>query len=181
MFADITYCRVCVSCSVMSDSLQPHGLVMCQVPPLSTGFFRQGYWSGLPLPSPGESSRPRNQTRVSCTAGIFFIVWEIEKQRHRHGPNCPCPTFIWESHSSPMCCYLKKDDFGRWSGLQQVIRMRPPPHEISVLIRRDNRELTLSLHLSFHHMRTQQEGSQRKPARAFPLSLSVMAKLPHIN
>ena len=181
MFADITYYRVCVSCSVMSDSLQPHGLVMCQVPPLSTGFFRQGYWSGLPLPSPGESSRPRNQTRVSCTAGIFFIVWEIEKQRHRHGPNCPCPTFIWESHSSPMCCYLKKDDFGRWSGLQQVIRMRPPPHEISVLIRRDNRELTLSLHLSFHHMRTQQEGSQRKPARAFPLSLSVMAKLPHIN
>ena len=28
--------------------------------PLSMGFFRQEYWSGLPFPSPGESSRPRN-------------------------------------------------------------------------------------------------------------------------
>ena len=40
----------------------------CQAP-LSMGFSRQEYWSGLPFPSPGESSRPRNQTQVSCIAG----------------------------------------------------------------------------------------------------------------
>ena len=40
---------MCVSCSVMSNFLQPHGL-QCQAP-LSVGFSRQEYWSGLPLPS----------------------------------------------------------------------------------------------------------------------------------
>ena len=33
-------------CSVVSYSLQPHGLVIRQAP-LSMGFSRQGYWSGL--------------------------------------------------------------------------------------------------------------------------------------
>ena len=35
-----------------------------QAPP-SMGFSRQEYWSGLPFPSPGESSRPRDGTQVS--------------------------------------------------------------------------------------------------------------------
>ena len=35
----------------MSDSLQPHGA--CQVP-LSMGFSREEYWSGLLFPSPGD-------------------------------------------------------------------------------------------------------------------------------
>ena len=35
-------------------------------PPLSVEFSRQKYWSGLPFPIPGESSQPRDQTRVSC-------------------------------------------------------------------------------------------------------------------
>ena len=37
-------------------------------------FFRQEYWSGLPFSSPGESSRPRDQTRVSHIAGRGFTV-----------------------------------------------------------------------------------------------------------
>ena len=37
---------------------------------LSLGFSRQGYWSGLPCPSPGESSQPRDQTYVSCISCI---------------------------------------------------------------------------------------------------------------
>ena len=39
-----------VSCSVLSDSLQPHGLSMA---PLSMEFSRQEYWSGLSFPSQG--------------------------------------------------------------------------------------------------------------------------------
>ena len=42
----------CESHSVMSDSLQPPE-VACQAP-LSLGFPRQEYWSGLPFPFPGE-------------------------------------------------------------------------------------------------------------------------------
>ena len=36
-------CVICVSHSVMSDSLRPHGLVACQVP-LFMEFSRQEYW-----------------------------------------------------------------------------------------------------------------------------------------
>ena len=32
--------------------------VACQAPPLSMGFSRQEYWSGLPFPSPGKLSDP---------------------------------------------------------------------------------------------------------------------------
>ena len=42
---------VCVSHSVVSDFLQPHGL---QPAPWSMEFSRQEYWSGLPFPSPGD-------------------------------------------------------------------------------------------------------------------------------
>ena len=34
--------------------------------PLSMGFSRQEYWSGLPYPPPWGSSRPRDWTQVSC-------------------------------------------------------------------------------------------------------------------
>ena len=44
--------------------------------PLSTGFSRPEYWSGLPCPSPGDlPDRPRNWTAVSyvfCAGGEFF-------------------------------------------------------------------------------------------------------------
>ena len=34
--------------------------------PLSMGFPRQEYWSWLPFPTQGESSRARNKTSISC-------------------------------------------------------------------------------------------------------------------
>ena len=43
---------VCVSHSVVSNSLQPHGV------PLSRGFPRQEYWSGLPCSLPGNLPDP---------------------------------------------------------------------------------------------------------------------------
>ena len=49
-----------------------------QAPP-SMGFSRQEYWSGLPFPSPGESSRPRDQTQVSRIAGRRFNLWATRK------------------------------------------------------------------------------------------------------
>ena len=39
--------------------------------PLSMGFSRQEYWSGLPF----LSSWLRDQTQVSQIAGEFFTVW----------------------------------------------------------------------------------------------------------
>ena len=39
-----------MSSKVISDSLQ----TISRQAPLSMGFFRQEYWSGLPFPSPGD-------------------------------------------------------------------------------------------------------------------------------
>ena len=39
--------------------------------PLSMGFSRQEYWSGLPCPPPGDP-RLRDQTQVSCIISRFF-------------------------------------------------------------------------------------------------------------
>ena len=40
--------------SVVSDSLQPHGLYVAHQAPLSMEFSRQESWSGLPFRSPGD-------------------------------------------------------------------------------------------------------------------------------
>ena len=42
-----------------------------QAPP-SMGFSRQEYWSGVPLPSPGDLLKPGIRTQVSCITGRFF-------------------------------------------------------------------------------------------------------------
>ena len=54
----------CVSRSVMSDSLQPHGLYVACHAPLSTEFCRPEYWSGLPFPSPMHESE--SEVSQSC-------------------------------------------------------------------------------------------------------------------
>ena len=49
--------------------------------PLSMGFSRQEYWSGLPFPPPGDLPEPGMEpmTFVFCTAGGFFIAEPLEK------------------------------------------------------------------------------------------------------
>ena len=44
--------------SVTSDSLRPPGLTVAHQAPLSMGFSRQEYWSGLPRPSSGDLPNP---------------------------------------------------------------------------------------------------------------------------
>ena len=55
----------------------------CQVP-LSMGFFRQEYWSGLPCPPPGNLPDPQIKLvslKYPAMAGGFFptsATWEVE-------------------------------------------------------------------------------------------------------
>ena len=68
-----------LSHSVVSNSLQPHGLQACQVP-LSVGFSRQEYGSGLLCPPPGDLPDPGlDQTHVSCIADRFFTISATQK------------------------------------------------------------------------------------------------------
>ena len=55
-----------VSHSVMSDSLQPHGLQAA----LSMGFSRQEYWGGLPFSFPREHKK-----RNIFEGKLVSLVW----------------------------------------------------------------------------------------------------------
>ena len=44
--------------------------IVAQQAPLSVGFSRQEYWSGLPFPTPRGPSPPRDQTCVSCVSCV---------------------------------------------------------------------------------------------------------------
>ena len=57
------------------------------------GFSRQESWIGLPFPAPGESSRPRGQTCISCVADRFFTHWAIREAhtlRYKSNKICCC-------------------------------------------------------------------------------------------
>ena len=61
------------SCSVVSDSLAPHGLKPARLF-CPWGFSRQEYW-WLAISFSRGSSQPRDQTQVSHIAGRFFTIW----------------------------------------------------------------------------------------------------------
>ena len=46
--------------------------------PLSVGFPRQEYWSGLPFPSPGDLPDPGIEPSSPALAGRFFITEPLE-------------------------------------------------------------------------------------------------------
>ena len=56
----------------MSDSVTPWA-VACQAP-LSMGFSREEYWSGLPFPSPGNLPDPEIEPTSPALAGGFFTT-----------------------------------------------------------------------------------------------------------
>ena len=62
--------------------------------PLSMGFSRQEYWSGLPCPSPevlpNPGIKPRDRTQVSCIAGRFFTVWATREAHATILQLCMC-------------------------------------------------------------------------------------------
>ena len=62
--------RVCSSYPAESDSVTPW--IVAHQAPLSTGFSRQEYWSGLPFPPRGDPPDPG--TCVSCIEGRFFTT-----------------------------------------------------------------------------------------------------------
>ena len=73
---------VCMlSHSIASDSVILLGTVACQVP-LSLGFPRQGYWSGLPFPPPGDLPNPGIGPK-SPTLAVGFLNTEPPEEKTR--------------------------------------------------------------------------------------------------
>jgi len=52
--------------------------VACQAP-LSMGFSRQGYWSGLPFPTLGDLPDQRSNSRLS-----FLLHWQVDSLPLHH-------------------------------------------------------------------------------------------------
>ena len=63
----------------MSDSLQMLWTIVCQAP-LSMGFSRQEYWSGLPFPSPGDVPHVEiKPASLKSPALAIFVVAVVSK------------------------------------------------------------------------------------------------------
>ena len=78
-----THCIESESCSVVSDSLWPHGIAQA----------RTLEWGAFPF-SRG-SSQPRDRTQVSCIAGGFFTSWATrEAQEYWSGWPIPSPADV---------------------------------------------------------------------------------------
>ena len=90
----------------MSDSLRPSGQ-----PPLSMGFFRQEYWSGLPFPPPEDLPDP----------GIKPASPALQADS--------LPSVIWETH--------KGKDAGDY--LRAPGKLGHPPHRLLLLLSRFSR------------------------------------------
>jgi len=57
----------------MSKFFATHWTVVHQAP-LSMGFFRQEYWSGLPFPPPGDLTDPGIKPVSPALSGRFFTT-----------------------------------------------------------------------------------------------------------
>ena len=74
-------CNACMRAQLLSCvqlCVSPWAVV-CQAPP-SMGFSRQGYWSGLPFPPPGDLPDPGTETTSPVVAGGFFTTEPPGKQ-----------------------------------------------------------------------------------------------------
>ena len=65
------YLRVLV-CSIVSDSWWPPWTIACQAP-LSIGFYRQEYWSGLSLPPSGDLP-----DQGSNPGFLYLLHWQMD-------------------------------------------------------------------------------------------------------
>ena len=84
--------------------------------PLSMGFSRQKYWSGLPFPSAGDPPVPEIEPESHALAGRFFTIAAPEDQHKASKPtekssqrtlsletedltlSSPLSVFMWASH-----------------------------------------------------------------------------------
>ena len=71
---DLIYAtELCFSCQIVSDSFATLWILACQAP-LSMGFPKQAYWSGLLLPPPTDLPNPGVEPASPALAGRFFTT-----------------------------------------------------------------------------------------------------------
>ena len=76
--------RVCSISSAVSDSSATLWTIACQVP-LSMGFSRQEYWSGLPYPLPGDLADPEIKSTFPASPSLQVDSLPAEPSFWRQG------------------------------------------------------------------------------------------------
>ena len=66
---------MCVSHPVVSDTVTPW--IVAHQAPLSMGFFRQEYWSGLPFPPPGDLPKPGIEPESPVASAFYILVDKV--------------------------------------------------------------------------------------------------------
>ena len=113
-----------LSCSVMSDSLQPHGraplslqpqATACQAP-LSMGILQARISEWVAMPSSRGSSQPRDRTQVSHIAGRFFTIWATREAFSRQAFFNKLDVFNCLCKKSQFCSFKgKTNSFNQFS------------------------------------------------------------------
>ena len=108
----------CIACSVAQSCptfCNPYGTVACQAP-LSMGFSRQDYWSGLPFPHPGYLPNPRlDGAQVSCIGRWILYRWTtweaytcLQSITKDSEVLCVCVCVFWSGWGHKRSCMNKK-------------------------------------------------------------------------
>ena len=99
------------SLSVMSESFVTLWSVVHQVP-LSVGYPREEYWSGLPFPSPGDLPDPGIEPTSPALAGRFYTTYAMLSHF-----SCfwLCATPQTAAHQAPPSLGYSREEY--WSGL----------------------------------------------------------------
>ena len=110
------------SCLTLCD---PMDCVAHQAP-LSMGFSRQEYWSGLPFPSPGDLPNPGIEPRSSAlqadslvseapgkSSSKVFICGTNTVGKERQQRKTPQPELHCSRHQCPGCQWQDGQDIGR--------------------------------------------------------------------
>ena len=81
-------------CLVVSDFVTPW--TVARQAPLSVGFPRQEYWTGLPFPSAGDLPNPGIEPVSLALAGGFFITNATQSSHIKMSPKSynKCPFFL---------------------------------------------------------------------------------------
>ena len=89
-----TRCWWWFRCQVMSASFATSWTVAHQAS-LTMGFPRQGYWSGLPFPSPGDSFQPRHiHTAAAAAAKLLQLCLTLCDPIDSSPPGSPVPGIL---------------------------------------------------------------------------------------
>ena len=108
---------MCV-CTVVSDSATPWTVALQA--PLSMGFSRQEYWSGLPFPPPGNLLNPGIEPKSLASPALasrFFTTVPPGKPQvfHKVGLGLGLG-MAWVGHGNPLqySCLKNSMDRGAW-------------------------------------------------------------------